>query len=126
MRLKYLWEQQEKAAQIARKVIIRDNAYGYTLNVNNPVLNVLYSDFKKRYGIYGAPADKQRSTWEYCVKVYICRKYNETYGERLYAPVIAHIEERVNDVVANMDITDACDEICKLYERVIKKQSVRI
>lgn len=40
------------------------NTYGYNLNVNNPVINAFYQDWKQRYSIKGGPSDSQRIAFE--------------------------------------------------------------
>lgn len=110
----------EIRARIERDVIAHEELprkYGYTLNVSNKVLTVIYADWKRRYGIIGAPSDAQRIGWEREVKKILCKKFKETYKYALTAPVIGHQEEQLEELVRCLDIKAFEAE---LFERIDK------
>ena len=94
-------------------VINHDNKYGYTLNVGNRVINVLYNEYKQRNKMYGAPSDKQRLTWEKRVKKYLCDKYREMYKYELTTPVLAGSwqERQLEECVRCLDVAAAINEL---------------
>ncbi|MBP1562064.1 MAG: hypothetical protein J6C96_12595 [Oscillospiraceae bacterium] len=70
------------------------NKYGYQLNVNNPVINALYEDYIKRYGILRPPSDTQRtlfekSLWNFLRRLY--RKYDPKAPDVPPLPKDGHI-----------------------------------
>lgn len=99
--------------EMLNSVIIHNSKYGYTLNVNNRVINVLYEEFKRRNKMYGAPSDKQRLAWEKRVKIYLCEKYREMYHYELVSPVLeGHWQERqLEECVRCLDVEAAIHEL---------------
>lgn len=94
-------------------VINHDNKYGYTLNVGNRVINVLFHEYNRRNKICGAPSHKQRLAWEEKVKKYLCGKYRDMYCYDLEFPVLAgHWQERqLEECVRCLDVAAAIKEL---------------
>ncbi len=113
----------EIRAKIEREVIAHEELprrYGYTLNVSNKTLTVIYNDFKQRYGIIGAPSDKQRLMWETEVKVLLCRQFRQVYKYRLMAPVIGHREEQLEELVRTLDIPSFEEDLFRALDKKIR------
>ncbi|MGN0587189.1 MAG: hypothetical protein ACI4JF_07880 [Oscillospiraceae bacterium] len=94
-------------------VIIHNCKYGYTINVNNRVINVLYEEYKRRNKIYGAPSDQQRLTWEKRLKKYLCVKYREMYHYELISPVLSGSwqEQQLEECVRCLDVAAAIHDL---------------
>lgn len=96
-------------------VIVRNNKYGYTINISNRVINVLYEECKRRNKIPDSITlpHKLRLTWEKRLKKYLCEKYREMYHYELVSPVIAgHWQERqLEECVRCLDVEAAIHEL---------------
>lgn len=83
------WEKIKEEVEIrGRKVTAENNPYGYTLNVNNNVLNYIYEKCKLISRIHGAPSERQRIAWEEQVWKLLKLKYKAMYKYSLVTPVI--------------------------------------
>lgn len=94
-------------------VINHNNKYGYTLNVGNRVINVLYNEYMRRNKIYGTPSNKQRLAWEKRVKKYLCVKYREMYNYELPTPVLSGSwqERQLEECVRCLDVVKAIHDL---------------
>lgn len=94
-------------------VIIHNNKYGYTLNINNGVINQLYEEYKRRNKIHGTLSDKQRQKWEKRVKKYLCGKYRDMYKYELVSPILAGSwqERQLEECVRCLDVTAAINDL---------------
>lgn len=54
----------EREKRLRRLFTAPYDTYGYQLNVNNPVINIFYEDWKKRDNITGGPSIPQRIAFE--------------------------------------------------------------
>ena len=94
-------------------VINHNNKYGYTLNVGNRIINVLYNEYKRRNKMYGAPSDEQRAAWEKRIKKFLCGKYRDMYNYDLASPVLAGSwqERQLEECVRCLDVAAAIKEL---------------
>lgn len=51
-----------------------ENKYGYKINVNHPVIRILYDRYKKWKGIKMIPSDKERFEFEHYIEQLIQKK----------------------------------------------------
>lgn len=51
-----------------------ENKYGYKININHPVIRVLYDRYKKWKGIKMIPSDKERFEFEHYIEQLIQKR----------------------------------------------------
>ena len=67
------------------------NKYGYKINVNHPVIRVLYDRYKKWKGIKMIPSDKERFEFEHYIEQLIQKDGNKSKKEKRYTLVYTKI-----------------------------------
>ena len=82
-----------------RRVYNVSNEYGYTFNINNPILQAWYRSYVAKLQGKDGTEPQVRLAWEKKVHKYIKRKYKEIYHDDMREPVLGWTEQRVEELV---------------------------